>query len=190
MSRPVAVTLLLAATACMPARYREEPPPEDRRDGATAEAAGREASAAVEGATVVGHVTPDGALIADTLAGSTPDTARVERETVVTGEIRSAAELEADRPPAAGEAPAALVTGWRVQLYASRSETDAAREATRVRDALAGEAPVYVERDAPWYKVRVGDFGDRGAAERLRERLVGLGWPEAWAVRTTIRTAH
>jgi cell division protein FtsN len=188
MSRLPAVALLLAAAACMPARYREEPPPEDRSDAAAGPAA-RGASPSGEGATVVGHVSPDGALVADTLARSTPDTARVERETVVTGEIRPAAELETDRPVPAGEEPATLATGWRVQVYASREETDAAGEATRVREALAGEAPVYVERDDPWYKVRVGDFGDRGAADRLRERLAGLGWPEAWAVRTTIRTA-
>jgi hypothetical protein len=184
MSRLPAVALLLAAAACMPARYREEPPPADE---ATARAAARAANPS--GATVVGHVAPDGTLVADTLARSTPDTARVERETVVTGEIRPAAELETDRPAVAGEEPATLATGWRVQVYASRDETEAAGEATRVRDALAAEAPVYVERDAPWYKVRVGDFGDRAAADRLRERLAGLGWPEAWAVRTTIRTA-
>lgn len=188
MSRLPAVALLLAAAACMPARYREEPPPEDRSDEATAGAAARGANPS--GATVVGHVSPDGALVADTLAHSTPDTARVERETVVTGEIRPAAELETDRPTAAGEEPATLATGWRVQVYASRDETEAAGEANRVRDVLAGEVPVYVERDATWYKVRVGDFGDRAAADRLRERLAGLGWPEAWAVRTTIRTAH
>jgi hypothetical protein len=184
-----AVALLLAAAACMPARYREEPLPEDRSDEA-AGAAAREASPAGEGATVVGHVSPDGALVADTLARSTPDTARVERETVVTGEIRPAVELETDTPAVAGDEPATLATGWRVQVYASRDETDAAGEATRVRDALAGEAPVYVERDAPWFKVRVGDFGDHDAADRLRARLAGLGWPEAWAVRTTIRTPH
>jgi hypothetical protein len=174
----------------MPARYREEPPPEDRTAESTAGAASRGASPAGGGATVVGHVSPDGALVADTLARSTPDTARVERETVVTGEIRPAVELGTETPAAAGDEPATLATGWRVQVYASRDETDAAGEATRVRDALAGEAPVYVERDPPWFKVRVGDFGERDAADRLRERLAGLGWPEAWAVRTTIRTPH
>ncbi|HET9333999.1 MAG TPA: SPOR domain-containing protein [Gemmatimonadota bacterium] len=189
MSKLPAVALLLAAAACMPARYREEPPAEDRADEAAARAATRAGNPSGEGATIVGHVSPDGALVADTLARSTPDTARVERETVVTGEIRPAVELETDRPAVAGDEPATLATGWRVQVYASRDETEAAGEATRVRDALAGEAPVYVERDAPWYKVRVGDFGDRAAADRLRERLAGLGWPAAWAVRTTIRTA-
>jgi hypothetical protein len=122
---------------------------------------------------VVGHVSPEGTLVADTLAHSLPDTARVERETVVTGEIR----------PAVG-----LATGWRVQVFASRARPEAEIEATRVERAIDDPAPVYVEWDDPWYKVRVGDFPDRGAAERLREHVAGLGWPGAWAVQTTIRT--
>ena len=131
MSRSAAVAFLLAAAACMPARYREEAPPGDRSGAATADATARGAGPSGEGATVVGHVSPDGALVADTLARATPDTARVERETVVTGEIRPADELETDRPVPAGEEPATLATGWRVQVYASRDESDAAGEATR-----------------------------------------------------------
>jgi hypothetical protein len=128
-------------------------------------------------------------LVADTLERALPDTVRVERETVVTGEIRSSAELETR---AAGEAGAAaggtLATGWRVQVFASREQPEAAARAIRVQEALGDRVPVYVERDDPWFKVRVGDFRDRPAAERLREELVGLGWTDAWAVRTTIRT--
>lgn len=187
MIRRLALALLLTASACMPARYREEPAPEDGARPATA--SGDAAAGAVEGATVVGHVTPDGTLVADTLAGATPDTARVERETVVTGEIRAAAELETERPVATGEPAAVLATGWRVQVYASRAQAEAAEEASRVRDALGAGVPVYVERDDPWYKVRVGDYAERAGADGLRQRLAGLGWPEAWAVRTTIRTA-
>ncbi|CAN5854890.1 hypothetical protein BH20GEM1_BH20GEM1_07220 [soil metagenome] len=37
--------------------------------------------------------------------------------------------------------------------------------------------------------MRAGDFTDRAAAERLRDELAALGWSDAWAVRTTIRTA-
>lgn len=184
MTRPILLTLLFVA-ACMPARYRETPPPE--RDPAAAEGA-RGEGAASEGATVVGHVTPDGALLADTLKEWRPDTARVERETVVTGEIRPATELETAPPPTVGAEPATLATGWRVQIFASRSQDEASSAATRVRDALGDQTPVYVERDDPWFKVRVGDLSDRAAAERLRERVAGQGWPDAWAVRTTIRT--
>ena len=184
------------ALACMPARYREEPLPGARDSTAprgvedAADAPGDAAPPEVDGATVVGRVTPDGTLIADTLSRPMPDTTRVERETVVTGEIRPAAELEAAQPTTAEpRAEAALATGWRVQVFASRSQEEASVVATRARDALGGRVPVYVERDEPWFKVRAGDFADRAAAEGLRRQLGGLGWPDAWAVQTTIRTS-
>jgi hypothetical protein len=180
---------LLLALACMPARYREAPPPEDSERAAAEEAA---SPGTTEGATVVGRVSPEGTLVADTLERALPDTVRVERETVVTGEIRSTAELETrgvgEAGAEAGAAGGTLATGWRVQVFASREQPEAAARATRVQEALVDRVPVYVERDDPWFKVRVGDFRDRGAAERLREELVGLGWTDAWAVRTTIRT--
>jgi hypothetical protein len=181
---------LLLALACMPARYREAPPPEDSERAAAKEAA---SPGTPEGATVVGRVSPDGMLVADTLERALPDTVRVERETVVTGEIRSTAELETrgagEAGAEAGSAGGMLATGWRVQVFASREQPEAGARATRVQEALGDRVPVYVERDDPWFKVRVGDFRDRAAAERLREELVGLGWTDAWAVRTTIRTA-
>ena len=184
-----AVFALLLAAACMPARYREAPPPETPEWGAEEDPA----AGMPPGATVVGRVSPEGTLVADTLARALPDTVRVERETVVTGEIRSREELETRGSGEAGAAAAAeaatLATGWRVQVFASREQAEATARATRVREALGDRVPVYVERDDPWFKVRVGDFADRPAAERLRDELVGLGWADAWAVQTTIRTA-
>ncbi|HET7692207.1 MAG TPA: SPOR domain-containing protein [Gemmatimonadota bacterium] len=190
--RLLGIAALLTA-ACMPARYREEVPPgtvdSTSRSGEDASAAARsDGGASDSGATVVGRVMPDGTLTADTLDGPVPDTMRVERETVVTGEVRPAAELETAPPTVAEPQGEALATGWRVQVYASRSQAEASATATRVQDALGGLAPVYVERDDPWFKVRVGDFTDRAGAETVRQRLTGLGWPDAWAVRTTIRT--
>lgn len=183
----------LLAVSCMPARYREELPPgtPDSTGGAGAEPRDPSRDAGVSGAagaTVVGRVSPDGTLTADTLSGPVADTTRVERETVVTGEIRPAAELETAPPTVAEPQGEALATGWRVQVFASRSQAEASAAAGRVRDALGDRTPVYVERDDPWFKVRAGDFAERAGAEGLRQRLAGLGWPDAWAVRTTIRT--
>jgi cell division septation protein DedD len=186
---PPAVFALLLAAACMPARYREAPLPETPERSAEVDtsrgADPTPARGTPPGATVVGRVSPDGTLVADTLADALPDTVRVERETVVTGEIRSASELETSERAEAGT----LATGWRVQVFASREQPEAAARATRVQEALGDRVPVYVERDDPWFKVRVGDFADRAPAERLRDELAALGWSDAWAVRTTIRTA-
>jgi hypothetical protein len=185
-----AVFALFLAAACTPARYREAPPPETP---ARAAEEGRPEAGVPQGATVVGRVSPEGTLVADTLARALPDTVRVERETVVTGEIRSSEELETRGSREAGAAAAAeaatLATGWRVQVFASREQSEATARATRVREALGDRVPVYVERDDPWFKVRAGDFAARPAAERLRDELVEMGWADAWAVQTTIRTA-
>jgi len=146
---------------------------------------------------VIGQVTPDGRLDADTVAQA-PAPEPVERETVVTGYVRGApgeaaatpreTALETPRetaPAAPGQLAAA--SGWRIQVFAAGDEATAAQVAHRVGDAVA-PVPVYIEAEGPWFKVRLGDFATREAAEPLRERLIRLGWTEAWAVRTTIHT--
>ncbi|HET6342222.1 MAG TPA: SPOR domain-containing protein, partial [Gemmatimonadota bacterium] len=79
----------------------------------------------------------------------------------------------------------AVGSGWRIQVFAAEDEATATEVARRAGDAVAGVA-VYVEAEGPWFKVRLGDFATREAAEPLRQRLVGLGWTEAWAVRTMV----
>jgi hypothetical protein len=127
--------------------------------------------------TLVGSVAADGRVRADTLAGARPDTSRVVRETVVTGAIRSTTGV------------GALATGYRVQVFAARDRDVAAGAVRRLREQQVAN-PIYMEWVDPWYKVRVGDFTDRQSAERLRGQLVEVGFPEAWIVRTTIRTAR
>lgn len=78
-----------------------------------------------------------------------------------------------------------VVLGFRVQLSASGSSADAHREADKARTRLGTD--VYVEFEAPLYKVRAGDFRDRAEAVTLRARARGNGYPEAWVVETEIR---
>lgn len=127
--------------------------------------------------TLVGSISADGTVRADTLVGARPDTSRVVRETVVTGAVRSTT----------GVGP--LATGYRVQVFAAQDQEAAADAVRRLREQHVAD-PIYVERVEPWYKVRVGDFTDRDSAERLRNRLNEVGFPEAWIVRTTIRTVR
>ncbi|MGH7543677.1 MAG: SPOR domain-containing protein, partial [Gemmatimonadota bacterium] len=72
-----------------------------------------------------------------------------------------------------------------IQVFAARDEATATQVARRAGDAVEG-VPVYVEPEESWFKVRLGDFATREAAEPLRERVIGLGWTEAWAVRTMV----
>jgi cell division protein FtsN len=170
--RIAALLALWLIAACGPA-YRERPTSDPRRGE--------------PGTTVVGTVSPEGEVRADTLAGAVPDTARVDRETVVTGAIVADPDEPADRyepgrtEPAAGNRPAA--GPWQVQVFAAREEASA-REVARGVEARI-EAPARVERDGGWYKVRVGGYADRAQAEALRRRLAGMGFSEAFLVRAS-----
>lgn len=167
------VILLGLAVACVgpyterPAPTAERPPSTEREDPAAPPA----------GATVVGHVTPDGRFHPDT-GTAAAEPAPVERRTVVTGTVRTAPTLGAP-----------LATGYRVQVFAAPDQPTAAAVARRLEGRLERQ-PVYIERADPWFKVRVGDFATREEAERLRARLVEMGYAEAWTARTTIRTAR
>lgn len=189
MSRsPIGTLALLIAVVSCASPYRQRPPQTDipetevRPPPAEADRVEPDVERPTEEAgdpapapdrrTIVGTISSDGVLRADTLAGVHPDTSRVVRETVVSGALRPRAST--------------LVTGYRVQVFASRDREIATREAQRLRGRV-GE-PVYVEWDDPWYKVRVGDFTERGVAESLRARLVAEGYAEAWIAATSIRT--
>ena len=180
--RSVVASVALAAALACAGPYAERPP----ASGTTGRTASRSEPVATapsgtgsEG-TVIGHVTPDGRLQADTVAQA-PAPEPVDRETVVTGYVRAAGAPPETPPETPGEV--ASVPGWRIQVFAAEDEATAAEVARRAGEAVAG-VPVYVEAEGSWFKVRLGDFATREAAEPLRERLVGLGWTEAWAVRT------
>lgn len=156
--------MLVAAASC--GRAYREPPDVDpaARRGET-------------GPTVVGQVSPEGEVRADTLAGVEPDTARVDRETVVTGAI-------VQEPTEVGAPGVEVPAGpWRVQIFAARDEASAQEVARRAR--AAADAPAWVDPQDGWYKVRVGGYADRAVAETLRQRLIGLGFAEAFLVRAT-----
>ena len=74
--------------------------------------------------------------------------------------------------------------GWRVQLAASSERDDADRLAREARSRLG--VPVYVDFEAPLYKIRAGDYIDRAEALRLRDRARANGYDGAWVVTTEI----
>lgn len=73
--------------------------------------------------------------------------------------------------------------GWRVQLFASSAMTNAEELARQARESFS-EA-VYVEYEAPLYKVRVGDFMTKAAAKTMVTRAQAEGF-EAWVVETMV----
>jgi hypothetical protein len=81
------------------------------------------------------------------------------------------------------------VSGYRVQLYATREPEKARGFAESARESF-GEK-VYVEYLDPYYKVRVGDCLTREEARLLLDRAKGSGFDQAWITSTlVIRTEN
>jgi cell division protein FtsN len=148
------------------------------RDTGTATVLGPRAGAPGD-TTVVGRVTPEGRVVADTLTDGESDPARVERETVYAGVIASSS----DEPTAVSDEPTAVGEDgpWRVQVYAVRDRGTADSTAARLGSGL--DEPIRVDHEAGWYKVRVGSHASRAAAEPLRQLLASRGWRGAFVVR-------
>ncbi len=123
------------------------------------------------------------------------------------GNCRSAAEVESLRheakslgypeafivrakieiPRGAVHEPDAIV-GFRVQIFAASNRAAAESELANVRDTL-GQDDVYIESEPPYFKVRIGNFRTREAAEGLIERLKSYGYDTPFVVRTRIDTS-
>ena len=74
-----------------------------------------------------------------------------------------------------------MIPGFRVQALT----TEEIDTATALRDSLATllqDQWTYVVYDAPYYKVRVGNFVDRFTANALVDMLVKQGFASAWVV--------
>ncbi len=77
-----------------------------------------------------------------------------------------------------------VTDGFRVQVLASKSISKADSLSTILNATLADSA--YVVYETPNYKVRVGDYIDRQAADKMRESLHKMGYRSAWVIRTRI----
>ena len=77
------------------------------------------------------------------------------------------------------------VPGFRIQIGSMTNQEDAS-EIEREAMLQFEDANVYLEFETPYYKIRVGDFEHRHDAEALQKKAVGLGYGDAWIVRTTI----
>ncbi|MBE0645069.1 MAG: SPOR domain-containing protein [Bacteroidetes bacterium] len=80
--------------------------------------------------------------------------------------------------------------GFRVQLYSTTNIDDAKAVLEQMRsriDSLHIEAGrLDMSFDAPYYKIRAGDFLVRAKADTLREQLRSAGLSEAWVVRDNV----
>ena len=76
--------------------------------------------------------------------------------------------------------------GYRVQVLATRYFERADSLAVIMKNTVSDS--VYVDFEAPNYKVRIGDFIDRDSAESLQQELVQMGYNSAWILRARINS--
>ena len=74
--------------------------------------------------------------------------------------------------------------GYRIQIFESTVSSIARAEAKRFQNILGDS--VYIDFEAPLYKLRIGNFVERKKAERAIESLERLGAKDAWIIRTKI----
>ena len=80
-----------------------------------------------------------------------------------------------------------MIQGYRVQLLATKDEAMAREEMRKAM--MTFDQKVYLEYEAPYYKLRIGDFASRKEAETYKESVVRTGirdkekeWQGAWIV--------
>ena len=74
--------------------------------------------------------------------------------------------------------------GYRIQIFESTVSSIARAEAKRFQNILGDS--VYIDFEAPLYKLRIGNFVERKKAERAIESIERLGAKDAWIVRAKI----
>ena len=74
--------------------------------------------------------------------------------------------------------------GYRIQIFESAVSSIARAEAKRFQNILGDS--VYIDFEAPLYKLRIGNFIERKKAERAIESIERLGAKDSWIVRTKI----
>ena len=74
--------------------------------------------------------------------------------------------------------------GYRIQIFESTVSSIARAEAKRFQNILGDS--VYIDFEAPLYKLRIGNFVERKKAEKAIESIERLGAKDAWIVRTKI----
>jgi len=74
-----------------------------------------------------------------------------------------------------------FMQGFRIQLYSS-SDMETVQEVMHVADSLFTDHWTYVVYEAPFYKVRLGDFHTRLMANRALSQVIAVGFRDAWIV--------
>jgi cell division septation protein DedD len=77
-----------------------------------------------------------------------------------------------------------MVQGFRIQLMATTSETQAREIKKNAMVKLQGK--IYLVFEGAQYKIRMGDFLTRDDANGVLETVKAGGYPDAWIVRSMV----
>ena len=78
-----------------------------------------------------------------------------------------------------------LVDGFRLQLYDDLSVINANKTFEKLKKELSDS--LYLEFEAPFYKIRYGNFKTKQDAELQKEHLVNNGMKDIWIIRSRIK---
>lgn len=92
--------------------------------------------------------------------------------------------VESTVPTPVQGAPVPMRMGFRVQLIAAADRVEAETFAREARARLG--VAVHIDFEAPYYKVRAGDFLDRADALAMRDRARANGYEGAWVTATRV----
>jgi hypothetical protein len=81
----------------------------------------------------------------------------------------------------AADSGAVPYESYRIQLFTSKTYGPAVRELDIAREVFDRE--VFLDYEVPYYKVRIGDFRNREAAEKYLPAAKEAGYRDAWVVR-------
>ncbi|SYZ73104.1 hypothetical protein TRIP_C21219 [Candidatus Zixiibacteriota bacterium] len=73
---------------------------------------------------------------------------------------------------------------YRIQIFNSKTYGPAVREMNIAREIF--DQKIWLDYEVPYYKVRVGDFADRRAAEDYLPKVKSAGYNAAWVVRVNV----
>ena len=73
---------------------------------------------------------------------------------------------------------------YRIQLFTSKTYQPAMTELKIAREVF--DKKVWLDYEVPYYKVRVGDFPDREAAEKYVPAAAEAGYKNAWVVKVNV----
>lgn len=74
--------------------------------------------------------------------------------------------------------------GYRIQLFATKDYYEAIAQRDDAVKKFTEE--VYLDFEPPYYKVRIGNFTDKTAADEIKEFAKSAGYPDAWVIQTRV----